>query len=101
MYIVRILDLHKIISSEKAPLKYLCNKLNVQCPECSSRNYYVLAKGSLRCSECRSDYTPSNNTYFTTIAIPLYKWLALIKLFELSVSARKASIEADVSYPTA
>lgn len=101
MYNVRIVDLHKIIASEKASLEYLCNKTPVSCPECSHSKSYILNKGRLRCVMRRTDYSPFKNTYFSLVSIPLYKWLAVIKLFELPVSARKAAVEADISYPTA
>ena len=41
-----------------------------------------------------------NRTSFSAIKIPASKWLSLIKLFELSVSARKASAEVKLSYNT-
>jgi len=40
------------------------------------------------------------NTKFCIARIPVSKWLMLIKLFDLSVSARKASKELEISYNT-
>jgi len=101
MYNVRLLDLHRITSTERTSLGYLCNKMAISCPRCYCKKYYILTKGKLRCSECRADYNPLRHTNFNRLYIPVNKWLILIKLFELSVSARKAAIEAGVSYPTA
>ena len=58
-------------------------------------------KGKLRCSKCKKDYKPFPNSQFNLINIDYSKWLALIKLFDLGISARRAASEAGVSYPTA
>lgn len=50
---------------------------------------------------CRHDFLPLGGTCFSRIKIPCSKWLVLIKLFELSTSAKKAAGEARVSYKTA
>jgi len=104
MNVVRMLDLHSIVSNEKNALSYLCSKMkpnDKSCPRCRYRKHYAMGRSNLRCSRCRTDYNPLGNTCFGLIKIPLTRWLVLIKLFELSVSARKAATEAAVSYPTA
>lgn len=55
----------------------------------------------IRCVKCRKDYNPLDTCKFASINIPYSKWLSLIKLFELSVSARSAAFQAGVSYRTA
>lgn len=56
----------------------------------------------LRCKTCRKDFKPFfANSKFQLVKLPYSKWLALIKLFELSVSARVASEQAQTSYKTA
>ena len=51
--------------------------------------------------DCKIDYRPFSGTWFDMINIDFTKWLALVKLFDLGTSARRAAREADVSYPTA
>jgi len=58
-------------------------------------------RGNLRCNRCRTNYKPFSNTQLSKINIDYSKWLVLIKLFDLGISARKATVESDVSYPTA
>lgn len=60
-----------------------------------------MSRGILRCNKCKTNYKPFSNTQFNKINIDYSKWLVLIKLFDLGISARKATAEADVSYPTA
>jgi len=60
-----------------------------------------MTKGNLRCSKCKLDYNPFKNTWLNIIKIDYTKWLALIKLFDLEISARRAAKETRVSYPTA
>ena len=46
------------------------------------------------------DYSPFYDTSFCQLRISYVSWLLLIKLFELEMSARKASIQLGLSYPT-
>ncbi len=64
-------------------------------------SYYIISRGNLRCKDCKIDYKPFTGTWIDIINIDYSKWLVLIKLFDLGISARRASTEADVSYPTA
>jgi len=72
----------------------------IHCPSCNSTDYYLMNRKRLRCRTCRRDYHPFYGTPFTRLKIPVVSWLLLIKLFELEVSARKASSQLDISYPT-
>ena len=60
-----------------------------------------MTRQRIRCARCGYDFKPLNGTSFSAIKISASKWLSLIKLFELSVSARRASVEAKLSYNTA
>lgn len=60
-----------------------------------------MARGRIRCRKCRTDYNPFGHTWLATVSMPYDKWLSLIKLFDLGISARRASKEAGVSYPVA
>ena len=56
--------------------------------------------GRLRCKECKRDYNPFSGTLLNELRISYSTWLWLVKLFELEVSARTASFQIDISYPT-
>ena len=60
-----------------------------------------MSKGYLRCIKCKTDYNPLQGTWIYEVRIDAAKWIALIKLFEIGTSARRASIETGISYPTA
>ena len=60
-----------------------------------------MTKGYLRCVDCKSDYNPFKDTWLSTVKIDHVKWLVLIKLFDLGISARQSAREASISYPTA
>ncbi len=60
-----------------------------------------MSRGNLRCSKCKTNYKPFSDTQFGIINIDYPKWLVLIKLFDLGISARRAAKEVGVSYPTA
>jgi transposase len=91
-----------LVSDEKRPLQYPCNKLNdLSCPSCGRREFYFISRQRLGCAKCGCDFRPSNGTSFSIIKLFAPKWLSLVKSFELSVSARRASLEVNLSYNTA
>lgn len=49
---------------------------------------------------CKRDYNPFLGTYLNELRISFGTWLWLMKLFELEISARKASFQVNLSYPT-
>ena len=100
-----LIELSGIISDKASSLEFLCNRFKrkhaINCTSCNSKKYYVMSRARLRCQNCRFDYKPFENTWLGNINIDFTKWLALIKLFELGTSARRAGIETGTSYPTA
>ena len=102
---INLIELSKIVSDKSTSLEFLykrfTNTNSVHCPKCDSEKYYLMSRGNLRCSKCKINYKPFSDTRFDTINIDYSKWLVLIKLFDLGISARRAAREVDVSYPTA
>lgn len=102
MNCMNLIELGRLVSDERRSLQYLCNKLNnLSCPCCGQGEFYFMSRQRLRCTKCGNDFRPLVDTSFSLIKISASKWLYLIKLFELSVSARKASVEVNLSYNTA
>jgi len=62
--------------------------------------FYFHLRWRVRCKGCKRDYRPLQGTRFSLLRISPSQWLALIKLFELSTSARKASQEVHLNYKT-
>ena len=75
-------------------------KKPIRCPHCKSKNRYILYRGILWCMKCEKDYRPFYATWIYDIRIDPIKWLVLIKMFGIGTSARRATMEANVSYPT-
>ena len=99
---MNLIELGKLVSDEKKSLQYLCKNLKyLSCPSCGQKEFYFMTRQRIRCARCGYDFKPLNGTIFSAIKIPASKWLSLIKLFELSVSARRASAEVKLSYNTA
>ena len=102
-----IMELHHLVSlcsNEKEAFHYLFQKKKElsrnSCPRCGGQEFYFMNSGRLRCSNCKIDYNPFYDTAFVELRISYVSWLLLIKLFELELSARKASIQLGLSYPT-
>ncbi len=99
------IGLSKIIYNKSTALEFLRKQLEkkniIHCSSCNSENYYIISRGKLRYKDCKTDYRPFTGTWFDIINIDFTKWLALVKLFYLVASTRRAAKEADVSHPTA
>jgi transposase len=101
MNIMNLIELVEITSDERLSFQYLCNKFrDLSSPNCGCQVHYFMSRQRLRCKICGNDFSPLKSTRFFEIKISASKWLMLIKLFELSVSARKASAEMGISYKT-
>lgn len=97
-----LISLARIVSDDKRSFDYILDRLtDTSCLFCHHKKHYVMSRKRLRCRKCRSDYNPLTGSKFSIINLPYSKWLALIKLFELAISARQASVQAGVSYKTA
>lgn len=102
---VSLIEFSRIITDKSTALKFLCKQCKtndaVCFPSCNSEKYYITARGKMRCKHCKTDYKPFRGTWLDIINIDFVKWLALIKLFDLGISARRAAVKSNVSYPTA
>lgn len=88
---MELLKLGKIISFEKTSFEYIISQFpqKLKCQSCLSSNFYFLSSKRIKRTTCRKAIYPLKNTFFSKLRILLTKWLSLIKLFELSVSAKK------------
>jgi len=94
-------EIGKLISEDRISLEYLWKRRgNTACPTCSFSEFYFHQRWRVRCKGCKRDYWPLQETRFLLLRISPSQWLALIKLFELSASARKASQEVHLNYKT-
>jgi len=94
-------EIGKLVSKDRFSLEYLWKKRgNTVCPSCSSSEFYYHQRWRVRCKGCKKDYWPLQGTRFALLRISPSQWLSLVKLFELSTSARKASQEVHMSYKT-
>lgn len=101
-----IIKFASIIQSRNSATKFLCDRFiklgnEIRCTHRDHKEYYVQTRERLRCAKCKKDYRPFQDTALGSIKIDFQKWLALIELFKLCISANEAAKEAEVSYPTA
>ncbi|HRU80322.1 MAG TPA: transposase [Methanolinea sp.] len=94
-------EIGRLVSDDRIALEYFWKKRELTiCPFCDSSEFYFIGRNRVRCKECRKDLWPLQGTRFSSLRIAPSQWLSLIKLFELSVSARKASQDIHLSYKT-
>src|SRR6266540_4182284 len=101
---MRILDFDKLIRSEISAHRYLVRRRwrgrDKRCLNCNSKRLYRLGEGRYRCSECGYTFGDLTGTWLAQSRISAIKWLWLIKLFELEITAWQAAAQLGVSYPT-
>ena len=77
----------KTISDESSLIQFLKSKYanNLSCPFCKNRLLYTMKSRDRRGVSDTKKISSLLQTQFSLIKIPYSKWLALVKLFELSV----------------
>jgi transposase len=94
-------DIGRLVSEDQHSLEYLWSKRGEpECPSCNTSDFYYLKRSRVRCKRCGKDLYPLKGTRLTELRISPSQWISLIKLFELSVSARKTAKETTLSYKT-
>jgi transposase len=85
----------------KRYFKKLCRKNgHIFCTRCGSRKVSKIRRGRYLCRGCRYEFGDFTGRWIGELNISCRDWLWIIKFFELEVSARKASIQMGLSYPT-
>ena len=101
MHYMDFREIGRLVSEDKHSLEYLWKiRGNTVCSSCNSSDFYYLERSRVRCKRCGRDIYPLKGTRFSELRISPSQWLSLIKLFELSVSARKAAKDTTLSYKT-
>jgi len=94
-------EIGALVSDDRGSFMYLWDKFgNKDCPGCGSREFYFMGGKRIRCKACKRDFWPISGTRFSLMNISCSDWLSIVKLFELSISARKASVEVGLCYKT-
>ena len=93
-----------LVKSEKSVKGYLskfCWKNSIRfCIRCGARKIYSIRRKRYRCGQCGYEFSDLTGRWMNKVKLPIKDLLWLIKLFELEISARKASQQLRISYPT-
>ncbi len=73
---------------------------HVFCTTCKSYKVYRIPDKRYRCKRCGYRFHDFTGRWINKLNISFKKWLWIIKLFELEVSARKIAQQVQLSYPT-
>ncbi len=93
-----------LLKDETSVKRYLvraCWKNYVRfCIRCRARKVYRIRRERYRCGLCDYEFSDFTGRWLNRVKLPAKDWLWLVKLFELEISARKASQQLGISYPT-
>lgn len=70
------------------------------CIRCKNHKVYRLSGKRYRCSRCKYNFTDFTGRWINRLRICYKKWLWILKLFELEISARRIAQQVELSYPT-
>jgi transposase len=70
------------------------------CIKCRNYKIYRIVGKKYRCKRCGYTFHDFIGRWINKVKISCKKWLWIIKLFELELSARKISQQVGLSYPT-
>jgi transposase len=91
----------KTENSARLFLAKLCWKNSHRfCTRCKSRKLYRIVGKRFRCKRCGYTFHDFSGRWINRLRISYKKWLWIIKLFELELSARKIAQQTGLSYPT-
>jgi len=96
------IGLARLVSDDDRSFEFLHKRLGgLCCSGCGCGDFYVMGRRRFRCKACKKDFRPMGGTWFSFLNLSCSQWLSIIKLFELSISAKKAAEQLGVSYNTA
>ena len=70
------------------------------CIRCRSYQIYGLQGKRYRCKRCGYTFHDLSGRWINKLRISYRKWMWILKLFELEISARRISQQVELSYPT-
>ena len=95
------MEFSKMVSDERLSVEFLQKKYKKRlgCKHCGSEKfYYPKNRNRVRCAGCKKDLRLFSHTMFGRVRITYSKWLAIIKLFQLSISANEAAYQMGLNY---
>ncbi len=103
---MNLLEFKSLVNNESSALKYVekvCERIGpARCPRTAEQTvvYRVEDGKRRRCGACGHTFSVVSGRWISKVKIPLSKWLWIIKLYEMEMTARKIAEETDVSYPS-
>jgi len=103
---MNMMEFGKLVISESSAMRYVEKVCDVNspatCPRCvESLSVYRVENGKRRrCGSCGHTFNVVSARWMGKVKIPFVKWLWIVKLYEMEMTARKISEEIDISYPT-
>ena len=99
-----ILELSGIVSNHQRLIGYLQDRGLLknfdECPHCLSRKIGRIRREKLKCYSCRKEWSIRKGSIFERMKIPLEKFVMALKLFEMEISALKASEQLGLTHVT-
>ncbi len=101
---MEILELSKIVADKNKLINYLQQKGVLkkyeECPYCKGKSIGLIRRDKLKCYSCRKEWGIRKGSILEKLKTSLENVVMALKLFELEISAHKASKQLGLSYTT-
>jgi len=101
---MNLLELSELLLDEKKAEEYLLKvgilKTFTECEKCGSNRITKISRGRHRCSNCESEWSMKKGSVLYNNNLSYSKFIGIVKLFELGITAELASIELNTNHIT-
>ncbi len=101
---MNLIELSELLLDEKKAEEYLLKvgilKTFTECEKCGSNRITKISRGRHRCNSCLSEWSNKKGSVLYNNNLSYSKFIGIVKLFEMGVTANQASIELSINHIT-
>jgi len=101
---MNLLELSELLLDEKKAGEYLLKvgilKTFTECEKCGSNRITKISRGRHRCNSCLSEWSNKKGSILYNNNLSYSKFIGIVKLFEMGITADLASLEIGVNHIT-
>lgn len=103
---MNLLEFRRLANSETKALRYVervCESIGpARCPRSTEKTIVYRVEGGKRrrCGTCGHTFSLVSGRWLSRVKIPFSKWLWIVKLYEMEMTAKRIAEETGVSYPS-
>jgi transposase len=101
---MELIEILKYVAGEESAIQFLIGKGILltfkECPFCKGKKIWRVRRQKYKCGSCKKEWGIRYGSILEGFKVPIRTFVLALKLFELEISALKASKQLKVSYFT-